>query len=90
MAIQINEQTNKCSNLLAYWEGLTVNTEPIYNEISKEWIFKYHNGNTCNQNPSQLTVYWQCNENADYYKVINASEIDSCEYQITIQSKYAC
>eukprot|EP01083_Nonionella_stella_P259126 885056_1 len=74
--------------LSIYKDGQVI---PKYDETDKMWQFIYTNGQPCNGLESVLQVYWRCDPNMNNKsQIVNAQELATCNYQMIINSSFAC
>jgi len=85
----MNVAEMKCDKYLSIWQNGEV--IPKYDENDKMWQFIYTNGEQCNGLESVLQVYWMCDPNMhNKSEMVVAQTLAQCEYQMVINSSFAC
>eukprot|EP01084_Bolivina_argentea_P308460 533408_1 len=87
MSIRTNDKNNNCE-ILSNWDD---SIRPVFTEIDDTWTFEYQNGNICNNKTIPIFyAYFACNMKVGDYKIIQARELDPCQYAMFIESQWAC
>eukprot|EP01084_Bolivina_argentea_P003224 6025_1 len=88
MVAKLYEHNNlACSSYIAIWDNYT--TKVDYDNGNKTWQFVYRNGEKCNGAETLTTLIWKCNGDISKYKM-TVTNISQCQYEIVIESNYAC
>jgi hypothetical protein len=92
MSMIENEVTHTCDHYTAVWEDGRV--QPLFHDSDPDqvhWSFHYWNGQRCsNGQANEETIRYYCDVTADPFKVINATGVGNCHFEMNIASKYAC